>query len=165
MELTQVRDWLMQWLPFLQGFAALASVVGATLSWRFALKAKRAQSEMLNNAISSRFLATAERTLESLNSFRSKSVNEIGEIDKAAYRRAAEQNKVVIELALSEAVAARDFIRLRPDLWKALTEKLAEGAASPDHPLKIEYACKYLSMVTSEMKVGIASRQLLPNEA
>jgi hypothetical protein len=154
--------WVSHWLPLIQGFAALASIAGALLSWKYALKAERAREEMLRNAISSRLAATLERSLSELQTFRASAIDPSGSPDEAQYKQHAQRLKQLLEGTLAEVVAAKSFAQVRPDIWSAFIDKLTDSSANPD-PRKIEWVCKYMHMVVAEIGIHVTKRQLSPS--
>ena len=156
-------NWIAHWLPLVQGFAALASIGGALLSWRFALRAQRAREEMLQNAISARLLATIERVLAELNNFRATAVDSNGSPDPVAYVQSGEHHKRLLEELFAETTAAKAFTQVRPEVWSAMVSKVLEASANPQ-PAKLEYVCKYLAMASAELKISATKRQLSPTQ-
>ena len=72
--LERALAWIQYWLPFIQGFAALASIGGALLSWRYALKAQRAREEMTRNVITSKLVTTLDFVVAQLSELRASAV-------------------------------------------------------------------------------------------
>lgn len=149
------------WLPLIQGFAALASIAGALLSWKYALKAQRAREEMTENVIAARLVERFEKTLNLLKEFRSVSVLENGKPDDTAYRVKEQEHKHLMEETLAVATATAPYFRKKPEAWSSAIGALAEATGNPN-ALKIEYACKYIALVSEQLKVAASTREFSP---
>jgi hypothetical protein len=155
-------DWIKYWLPLIQGFAALASIGGALLSWKYAFKAQRAREEMTRNVVTSKLISTFELALAQLQDFRHEAVGADGKPDYAAYQSREQQNKKVLEEALAQASASSLYFKVRPKTWDETITHLAQASAKPE-PIKVEYACKFLKIITAELKLAAATREIAPN--
>jgi hypothetical protein len=153
----ELLAWLSRWLPLLQGFAALASIAGALLSWKYALKAQRARDEMIRNVVSSRVIARFEKCLSVLREVRSTCVLPDGKPDEAAYRSREQSLKGELEDTLAIAKAAESYVG--SDLWNQAMNSLVNASASPTST-KIEYVSKFLSLVTEQLKLSATTREL-----
>lgn len=92
-----ILSWLSHWLPIVQGFAALASVGGAVLSWKYALKAQRAREQMTQNIVTSRLIESFDSVVTELHEFRATAVLDDGKPDLATYRLREQHNKRLLE--------------------------------------------------------------------
>lgn len=160
--LERALAWIQYWLPFIQGFAALASIGGALLSWRYALKAQRAREEMTRNVITSKLVTTLDFVVAQLSELRASAVEHDGRPDYAKYRARGQESKKLLEEALAQARASSTYFRKPPEQWSEMISKVADASATPD-PLKIEYACRFMMMVSAELKLAAATRELAPS--
>lgn len=159
----EALTWFKYWLPLIQGFAALASIGGALLSWKYALKAQRAREEMTKNVVSSRLVSSFEHVLEKLQDFRSSSIGSDGKPDYAAYQRHEQTLKDLLERALAQATAASPYFKVPPKGWQEAVSRVADASVKPD-PGRVEYACKQLRIVTEGLKAAASTRELAANE-
>jgi hypothetical protein len=154
-----ILAWFQHWLPLIQGFAALASIAGALLSWKYAIKAQRARAEMTRNLVTAKLVETIERVLAKLHDFRVMAVLPDGKPDPEAYVVGQQQNKRLLEEVVAQTAATLPYLKELSDLWFRANKQLLEAAANPD-PTKVEYACKYLTMISAELKIGAATREM-----
>jgi hypothetical protein len=155
-------SWFSHWLPLAQGFAALASIAGAALSWRYALKAQRAREEMIQNVTKARLLATLEKVTSELQKFRTTAILDDGQVDQTAYQMQSQRHKQLLEEAIAQATVAFSNLKVRPDFWKETLLKLAEAADTPDD-MKLQSACAYLAIMNAQLKLEAATRELAPS--
>lgn len=153
--------WLSHWLPLVQGFAALASIGGAVLSWKYALKAQRAREQMTQNIVTSRLIEVFDSTVTELHEFRATAVLVDGKTDLAAYRLREQHNKRLLEETAALAKAATLYLKTKPALWESVLESLGKATAYPT-PENIEYACKYLITANAELKLAATTREMGP---
>jgi hypothetical protein len=157
--LERALAWIQHWLPFIQGFAALASIGGALLSWRYALKAQRAREEMTRNVITSKLVTTLDFVVAQLRDLRVSAVAPDGRPDWAAYRAREQESKKILEEALAQARASTTYFRKPPEQWSEMISKLIDASANPDASA-IESACKVMMIVSAELKLAAATREL-----
>ena len=156
--------WFQHWLPLIQGFAALASIGGAMLSWRFALKAQRARAEMTKNIVTSKLIAVLEFALKRLDDIREFAVLPDGKPDYSAYRVKGQESKKILESTLAEVKASGSYFRKLPEMWNESIDKLRYAASKPEAH-EIEQACKCITFVLAELKLQASTRELSPSES
>jgi hypothetical protein len=154
--------WLEHWLPLIQGFAALASIGGAVLSWRYALKAQRAREEMIQNIVTSKLISNFELTVRKLHETRAAAVRSDGKPDYSAYQLREQESKKILEFAHAEAKASGSYFRKLPPIWVDLLQSLSSAASKPD-AYEIEKASKSLTMVLAELRHQASTRELAPS--
>lgn len=155
--------WLSHWLPLMQGFAALASVVGATLSWRYALKAQRAQEQMTENVVTANVLESLDTMIRELDTFRDTSVNQDGRPNFDAYKRASSRNKAVLEARLAQCRAVQNYIQKKPTNWVEMLNRLSESAREPDSSA-IDEVIRVVRLVAEELRVSAIARRMAPEK-
>lgn len=152
-------QFVQHWLPLVQGLGALASVAGAMLSWRFALKAQRARDQMTRNMVASRLLSKLDSTLSYLKQARSELVSDDGNADVTAYKAKQQELKHLFETTVSAATAASPYLAQHTPGWGLLLETLARASISP-MPGNVESAAKHLMLVSERIKVAAITREL-----
>ena len=158
-----VLTWLSHWLPIMQGFAALASVVGAALSWRYALKAQRAQEQMTENVVTANLLESLDTLIQELDIFRVASVEQDGRPNIDAYKRAFSSNKAVLEARVAQCRAVENYIRKKPTDWTNMLSRLDEGSREPDSSA-IDEAIRVVRLVAEELRVSAIARRMAPEK-
>jgi len=156
-----ILELITKWLPLIQGFAALVSIGGATVSWRYAFKAKRAREEMTQNIIMSRLLENFTQTSSTLQSFRKKAINERGNVDKELYSLNSQLHMHLLEETTALAKAATEYLVKRPAHWQLTIDSLSAASRYPN-PEHIEDACKKLVCTISELKLASSTREMAP---
>ncbi|EQM72923.1 hypothetical protein [Stutzerimonas stutzeri] len=159
----QIRIAVIYWLPLIQGFAALASVAGALLSWKYALKAQRAREQMTKNIVSSRLIQELNEALQYFRSFRQESITQEGKPDFAKYQLHEQRNMHVLEKVSAALVAAAPYFKEKPSTWHDGVHTIAEAARTP-RPLNIEGATKTLGLLTEQLRIQATTREISPSE-
>lgn len=154
-----ILQFIQHWLPLAQGFAALASVIGALLSWRFALKAQKARDQMTRNMVSSRLLAKLESTIAYLKQVRSECVSPNGVADFRAYGLKQQELKHEFEATVSAVAASSPYVQQGTSGWVSLVEALSNAAIAPTSN-NVESAAKHLMLVAEQIKVSATTREL-----
>lgn len=154
--------WLAHWLPLVQGFAALASIGGALLSWKYALKAQRAREQMTQNLVTSRLIEAFDTVVAELHDFRATAILPDGKLDAAAYRLKEQHHKRLLEEIAALATAATPYLKAKPGNWNGLLDKLASAATNPI-PDNIEYVCKFLVVANAHLKLAATTREMAPS--
>lgn len=153
--------WLSHWLPLIQGFAALASIGGAALSWKYALKAERAREQMTQNIVTSRLVESFDSLVSQLHEFRGTAVLDDGKPDLAAYGLREQYHMRLLEEAAALAKAATPYLKSKPDAWPKLLECLGNAANHPTAS-NVENACKLLMAANAQLKLAATTREMGP---
>lgn len=151
------------WLPIIQGFAAIASVLGALLSWRFALKAQRARDQMTQNIVASRLLATLEQTLSEIQDLRAEFVDENGQPDVKKYQPQYQHLKQLFERTVASVVAATPYLQSKISGWPQLLDALSSASISAI-PRNTEAAAKHLLLAVERLRISATTRELQPTD-
>ena len=79
--------------------------------------------------------------------------------DWAAYRTRGQESKKILEESLAQARASTTYFRKPPEQWSEMISKLIDASANPDASA-IESACKCMMIVSAELKLAAATREL-----
>lgn len=158
----QQLSWISHWLPIVQGFAALASIAGATLSWRYAIRAQKAQEQMTENVVTSRLLESLDGLLQALDAFLASAIQD-GKPDPDAFKKAFPNNKGLLERSVALCSAAEFYIRKKPANWGDLLSKLNEGAREPNQHAMNEIA-RIARLVAEELRLSALAREMSPRQ-
>ncbi|NBD19801.1 hypothetical protein GTZ97_03830 [Aquabacterium fontiphilum] len=159
---TQMEDllnWFSHWLPLVQGFAALASIGGATLSWKYAIKAQRARNEMTQNIVASRALATFEETLQFLNDARIQISCSTDSEETRQYQYGELKHR--LELATAAAAASAPYLINKIQIWENMTTALSKASIDPRLG-SVELATKFLAIAVEQLKIAAVTREIQP---
>lgn len=151
------------WLPLIQGFAAIASIFGALLSWRFALKAQKARDQMTQNIVASRLLTTFEQVLSEIQDFRTVHVDENGQPDAKKYQFQYQYLKQIFERTVASAAASTPYLQSKISGWPQLLDALSRASISAK-PGDIEAAAKHLYLVVERLRISATTRELQPTD-
>ncbi len=159
--ITVVLDWIDKWVPLAQGFAALASIAGATLSWRFAIKARKAREQMTENIVATNILASLDELLRELESFRRTATHE-EKPDLEVYRRAFHRNKELLDSIAAKCSAADPYLNRKPRHWSELLEKINAGAREPNANA-ISEVVRTVRCVAEELRIHSYTKKFSPD--
>ena len=155
-------DWIALWLPLVQGFAAVASIGGAVLSWRFAMNAQQARSQMTRNLVASRIVNRFELTLAFLREMRDELTDSEGNADTAGYKSKQYKLKHHLEETMAMARAADPYLDGFVSSWSKTVETLMRAAVKPDSD-HLESTTMFLSLANEQLKIRAATREFQPD--
>lgn len=158
-----VFAFLAKWLPLMQGFAAMASVVGAFLSLRYALRAEKARKEMAEHLVTARLAEKLQFVANYFATFRQTAVGPEGSADPAQYRQHTQGHMLLLEEASSMAKASEAYFIKRPAGWGALRTSLETAARYPT-PNNIETCCKNINDGLAQLSLAATTKAAAPSK-
>jgi hypothetical protein len=159
-KLSDLKTWLEYWLPFIQGFAALASIGGALLSWKYALKAERIKRDMISNVLLTKMLEDLESSCTHLQIMRESASEQDGSANESEYLLQKMENKRVLEKAFAVVVAAAPTLREIEVKAEPLRDALLKASFDPSAP-KIDACIKHLCLINEILKVKTTARAVI----
>jgi hypothetical protein len=153
--------WFQHWLALIQGFAALASIFGALLSWRFAFKAKKSREEMTSNIITSKLATALEEVVIYLDDLRPKLLSNDGSPDPAAYRNHAESNRRIFSKLLAQVKASEPYFTKKPNDWSRLLIELNHVCYKADAQA-VNAAYQKITILLASLNIAATTREHAP---
>ena len=156
-----IISFISHWLPLIQGFAALASIAGALLSWKYAIKAQRARAQMTTNIVSANTLSAFESAIVYIRQKQLDLLGADGLPDYTAYKAEQMNLKHKFEEIVALASAANPYLSNVIPSWHSLLDALGHASINPA-PNNVESASKHLIIAVGKMKIAATAREIQP---
>jgi hypothetical protein len=159
---SQALEVATRWLPLFQSAGALASIIGAIASWRFAKRAAKARDEMTANVVAANCVTSLDRLRLSLSTY----AKEIHGSGDAWFAKLRELRPSLLEtLAESRGVlaAAEPYLGRRLPSLKATIAVLDEAHSDPLQP-RLDRALKAMASTLEELRVAATTRNVVGRE-
>lgn len=151
-----LRTWFIHWLPLIQGFAAVFSILGALASWRFAAIAKQARTEMTKNIIKNDTMFFIQETIIKLNEFRTDAHKQDDKISFLNERKADLKN--ILEVLAAKIIALDPYLSKDIDKWFYIRKSAIEASQNTTYQ-RIDETIQWLSVLQANLELDVQTRQ------